>query len=74
MNKERRAKLNVACDHIVNATAVVAEVLTEEELAMAAIPDNLTGAERYEAMEDAASEMTDMIMELNDIERKIREI
>ncbi len=41
---------------------------------MAAIPDNLTGTERYEAMEGADSVMTDALMELSDIEEKLREI
>ena len=74
MNQERRKKLGTACDHISTASAIITEVMTEEEIAMAAIPDNLTGTERYEAMEDADSVMTDAIMELSDIEEKLREI
>lgn len=74
LNQERRKKLGAACDHISAASAIVTEVLTEEEIAMASTPDNLTGTGRYEAMEDAAGEMTDVIMALDEIEERIREI
>ena len=59
---------------LAEAAAVFGEVVVAEECSLARAPDNLVDSPQYEQIEANIAELEDSILEICDIEEKIRRI
>lgn len=73
MNKERRKSLEALRIEIEDARSILEDLKEEEQEYMDNMPENLWGSERYNAAEEAVSNMEDAMMNLEEAISSIEE-
>lgn len=66
MNAARRKRINQSIESIIKEAEKVESIMEEEQEALDNIPENLQGSERYEAMEEAISNLEVVINYLDE--------
>ena len=71
MDKKRRQKLKDATRALSEVIATVEQVLEKEQDCMENVPENLTGSERYECMENVVDYLEEALEKLDEAKTNI---
>lgn len=66
MNKERRKQIKTVVDALNALRECIEDIHDEEEAALYALPESFEGTERYEAMEEAVTNISDAMDSIDD--------